>query len=419
MPPRTRSRRKAEEADPDFEDSEAEVQKRRKVVDSDSESEDSDDYLPADKTRRSVVKSLEQIFLKLVSKATENGTLQTGTNVEDYSRSLACEIENSFYDAHAQKRGDVGQRYRDRFRSLNFNLRNDKNESLQRQIITRELSPSECAHLTTEQMLNPELRKLADEVRKESIRESVLKQDTAPRVRKTHKGEEVVELEDDTVNDNDEPLPVATPIVPAKTDLDPVMSNNVPRNQIQADLARTGQTSEFASFSPPASPSVSSGEEGEEEEQGIQEEKQNVGDERPPSRVVWKGNISLGDRISCLATAIHLTGPSDWSTVFDLEKPLEIVGKVKEAEAYSYLEKSPRKSACLAIVSEDRNALNDLSRYLRERSCVGALGNLKWPTRDAYLMNEPPQLNDEAKYTLDHLKQVNPSILIAVFTVTK
>lgn len=403
MPPRTRSRRRAEEADPEYEDSDAENMKRRKIVESDSEVEESGDYLPADKTRKSVVQTLEQIFHKLVSKAAENGALPSDVDVAKYSRSLACEIEEAFYDVHASKRGDVGQRYRDRFRSLNFNLRNDKNESLQRQILTRELSPEECANLTSEQMLNPELRKLADEVRKESIRESVLKQETAPRVRRTHKGEEIVELEDNGINEDPEPLPIAVASGPEKPELghlDRPIPSNLP------DTVNSGQTSEFASFSPPASPS-------EKSDDGADWHPD------PPVRPVWDGRIILGNRISCSGTAMYLSGPSDWASVLELQKPLEIIGKVKASEVYSYLDDSPRQIASLAVISDDSNSLKQLADYLQQRACVCALGNMKPPTRDAYLMIDAPNLGNEAKNTLDRLRKTNDVVLIAVFTVPK
>ncbi|ODQ64524.1 hypothetical protein NADFUDRAFT_71001 [Nadsonia fulvescens var. elongata DSM 6958] len=110
----------------------------------------------------------------------------------------ALEIENALFQALAPRfGGDVGAKYREKFRSLSFNLRDTKNAVLRHRILHRELSDHQIVTLSNSEMMNPDLKALAAVVHAESIRESVLVMEEGPRIRRTHKGEEVVGGEDE------------------------------------------------------------------------------------------------------------------------------------------------------------------------------------------------------------------------------
>ena len=155
-----------------------------------------------DKVRQHVATALNDIFVKIiVPDAIKRNMLEiSNEQVGEFSEKLSMDIENALYkhlatrdSSSKSKNKDVGQKYREKFRSLSFNLKDDKNPDLRTRIVSGKLTPDQIVTLSSEEMLNPELQKLAESVRKESIRESVLKVDDAPRLRKTHKGEEFVE----------------------------------------------------------------------------------------------------------------------------------------------------------------------------------------------------------------------------------
>ncbi|ORY99535.1 transcription elongation factor S-II, partial [Lobosporangium transversale] len=67
-----------------------------------------------------------------------------------------------------------GKDYKAKFRSLFFNLKDKNNESLRARVLSGELEPHELVRLTPEELANPELQSIAEEVRKRSIHDSVL-----------------------------------------------------------------------------------------------------------------------------------------------------------------------------------------------------------------------------------------------------
>lgn len=151
------------------------------------------------KVRGSVAKALYGIFVnQAYPEAVKRGDLQLSEpEINDKSQRLALDIEQALFDAlAAKKQKDVGPKYREKFRSLSFNLKDEKNPDLRKRVVNGELAPDHIVELSTEEMLNPELQKLKENVRKESIRETVLKPDDMPRVKRTHKGEEMVEGEE-------------------------------------------------------------------------------------------------------------------------------------------------------------------------------------------------------------------------------
>ncbi|CAN6659508.1 hypothetical protein TRVA0_031S01398 [Trichomonascus vanleenenianus] len=169
-----------------------------------------------DKVRHSVANALYGILLKkAVPEALAAGKLELGDKTgEQFAEALAMEIEGALYEhmatrdpapkkKKAKTGSDVGQKYRDKFRSLSFNLKDEKNPDLRLRIVTGQLTPEKIVTLSSEEMLNPELQKYACEVRKESIRDSVLKAEDMPRIRKTHKGDEIMDEYEDE-NDHGE-----------------------------------------------------------------------------------------------------------------------------------------------------------------------------------------------------------------------
>ncbi|GJJ72215.1 hypothetical protein EMPS_04572 [Entomortierella parvispora] len=106
------------------------------------------------------------------------------------AKTLAVSIEKELYLFTATPGvPGCGKDYKAKYRSLFFNLKDKNNDSLRNRVLSEELKPRELVRLTPEELANPELQSIAEEVRKRSIHDSVLTIDEEPFIKKTHKGE--------------------------------------------------------------------------------------------------------------------------------------------------------------------------------------------------------------------------------------
>ncbi|KAH7027978.1 SPOC domain-containing protein [Microdochium trichocladiopsis] len=99
---------------------------------------------------------------------------------------LAIEIERAFHDAHGTNSGAAAQ-----LRTLVFNLKG--NVDLSAQLFNRTLPPPSFVIMTGEELANKELQKENAELKARAEKQSILIQQDGPRMRRTHKGDEVVE----------------------------------------------------------------------------------------------------------------------------------------------------------------------------------------------------------------------------------
>lgn len=246
---------------------------------------------------------------------------------------------------------------------------------MHKKLITGELSPEAFVTLDREKFMNPELRKLAEAVRAESIRNSILKVDNGPRIKRTHKGEEYVVDQQPGGVPNNEAIDDSTILIPSRTPdensktksaNDTSQSKDVETNSVDTsanDETSTGEnphpskasqpnlnnasgessvitnkfkSNDIVSYSPPGSPSFA---------QDI-----DVGmDDAPEDRVFWKGRVIMDKIAQLQAQAIHLSGhsPSNfpdmedrskiWDYIIDKSMPLVIEGRLPRIEAGKYL----------------------------------------------------------------------------------
>lgn len=375
----------------------------------------------SDKVRQSACMALQRILVQeVVPKAIATGVLDADTDAKTFSETMAVNLEGALYEHHAnkpvgksKKAVDVGNKYRDHFRSLQFNLKGNKNEELQMRIVSGDLTPDECVTLTVEQMMNPELRELAESVRKEAIRETVLKveDEDAPRVRKTHKGEEFVGDEPDL------PEAPAKPVTPPKSE---------PPAVKQVSEANYESTNFDMTFSPP--------EDGFSDADEAQDGDQEAPKESVPSIIpVWDGKVIMPAVGEFPATAFHL-GSKDfdsslWSSIVNVAEPQTVNGRVDRSVAYQYLEVSSMKRtiASFAIISDEAAPYPEFTKvydYHMSRTKVGVLPNRSAIAKDAYLVpfnksDEIPEflaLSDPQKAQLSTWLEKSP-VLLGIFVL--
>ncbi|KAG4305464.1 hypothetical protein PORY_001020 [Pneumocystis oryctolagi] len=150
-----------------------------------------------DATRKHVAQSFLTIFTDAIKNLREEGNfvLDVNKTAEELGEHLALTIEYSmFKNFSIEEKGRyiLTPKYKERFRTLHFNLKDDKNPQLRARVVSGKITPQDLVHMTSEEMANSEIQLLAESVRAQSTKNSVLKQTEAPRIRRTHKGEEII-----------------------------------------------------------------------------------------------------------------------------------------------------------------------------------------------------------------------------------
>ncbi|KAI1155582.1 hypothetical protein F4825DRAFT_407386 [Nemania diffusa] len=115
-------------------------------------------------------------------------TLPEGSAKKTISERLAIEIERAFQDTHPNTSQNAAQ-----LRTLVFSLKN--NVELAARVLNRALPPPSFVVMTGEELATKELQRENAEMKARADKQSILITDDGPRVRRTHKGEEVVEAE--------------------------------------------------------------------------------------------------------------------------------------------------------------------------------------------------------------------------------
>ncbi|KAF4633143.1 hypothetical protein G7Y89_g4980 [Cudoniella acicularis] len=134
---------------------------------------------------------------KLIFKSLQHGvkiaiqksiyTLSMGDTVDSKAERLSIQVENAIYTTHAEKSEYVKQA-----RAVGFNLK--QNQELCNGLLTRTLAPSSLAVMTSDDMASKELKRETAEMKARADKQAILlTDDNAPRVRRTHKGDEIVE----------------------------------------------------------------------------------------------------------------------------------------------------------------------------------------------------------------------------------
>ena len=111
-----------------------------------------------------------------------------GATLESTAEQFAIQIERAVHDAHA-----TSKEYGAQIRTLRFNLK--ENHELCARLVHGSLVPPMLATMSSDQLASRELQQKTAKMRAQAERQSILETEDAgaPRLRRTHKGEEVVE----------------------------------------------------------------------------------------------------------------------------------------------------------------------------------------------------------------------------------
>ncbi|KAI5865981.1 hypothetical protein GGS23DRAFT_363218 [Durotheca rogersii] len=121
-----------------------------------------------------------------------------GASKKGITERLAIEIERAFQDTHPNTSHNASQ-----LRTLFFSLKN--NLELAVRVLNRSLPPTSFVVMTGDELATREMQRETAEMKARAEKQSILITDDTPRVRRTHKGEEVVEA--DNIAGEDDEIP--------------------------------------------------------------------------------------------------------------------------------------------------------------------------------------------------------------------
>ncbi|KAG5461495.1 MAG: transcription factor S-II, central domain-containing protein, partial [Olpidium bornovanus] len=194
---------------------ETEVKEKHLKEEVSSEVEEDTAAVSSNSLRLAVRRELRKIFETVLKVSEEKGTLRDeitgGMPIDQLSVKWAGSCERAMLKHWSERMSTAssasckeatGERYKARFRTIRFNLRDPKNDRLRTRLVTGCILPRDLAILTADDMASDALLEEAEELRKQSIERRLIVNDATPElmsgkmVKMTHKGWVEIEREE-------------------------------------------------------------------------------------------------------------------------------------------------------------------------------------------------------------------------------
>jgi hypothetical protein len=142
--------------------------------------------------RRRVASALVKLFVDQTQQAEKQGAFSRppGQTPDDLGLKLGLAVEYAIYLNFWGTSGEPSSLYADKFRTISHNVK--KNSALRDRLLSGELSPNEFSKMSSLDMASKELQEKTAEMKREAEKQHVIVQEEGPRIRRTHKGDEVV-----------------------------------------------------------------------------------------------------------------------------------------------------------------------------------------------------------------------------------
>lgn len=350
-------------------------------------------------------------------------------DLEILAENLSVSVEQALFDKFALKvKGkDVGNKYRAKFRSLLSTLKDANNPELHLKIVNGDITPSQFVTMTSEELMNPLLRKITEEAIEKSIKDSILKVETGPRIRRTHKGEEYV---GDQFLDQD--LNITSSWKP-KENIDSNKVETEPESgESESPVPHLALVEPNRQLTPPEGKEnyedYNNGENGTESNVHIEDDEDldailgnNVDEDyqeddpllsksslktekKSYNKLIYKGQLHMPLVSNCQVSVHELSAPNEyslsaWNSAFNSMGKLFIEGRLDSSKAIKYLKVvGMSKDICTFFILPDAaNAehFDKLYTYFRRKNKFGVLTKPKQgpAVKDAYVI--PLQHGDD------------------------
>ncbi len=153
--------------------------------------------------RRRVANALVKLFVDQTQQAQKDGTfkLLQGQSHDAFGLKLGLAVEYAVYLNFWGQSAQPSSQYSDKFRMINHNVK--ANPALRDRLFSGGLSPNELSKMSSFDMASKELQEKTEEIMKESEKQHIIIQEDGPRIRRTHKGEELVDNESEVAQGSD------------------------------------------------------------------------------------------------------------------------------------------------------------------------------------------------------------------------
>lgn len=402
---------------------------------------------------KALLKSLTHVAATLV----KDGDLDIppDSSVDKISESYALQIERAVFDTHPTGKGQ--KEYYQQIKSLTFNLKN--NQELFEGLVQQLYTPNTLAVMTSDQMASSEMQKQTAEMKAKAEKQSILYTgDSGPRVRRTHKGEELVE--DETMgNTNDHRMPSAGG--PRRTGTSTPTAPVIKRESISTDIEATSPTRSENQRSPsqsnfdiskvyskinsptaterrrPSGPVINTNGPGFDPEvdrlleDGTESPPYSPTEETLDADVIWKGTLAMSSIADFRAVGKHVGGANfasfgSWSNL--IPPRMTVAGRITEKNAVEYL-CSLRYSNLTDIVvvslapssPASEPEFRSLIDYFLTKGRYGVVGNkVAGNVRDTYLVPVRAGQDGHPEFMLNLVDNFIPKtrtedMLLAVF----
>ncbi|KAI1757995.1 hypothetical protein F4782DRAFT_475967 [Xylaria castorea] len=369
-------------------------------------------------------------------------TLPEGSTRKTISERLAIEIERAFQDTHPNTSQNAAQ-----LRTLVFSLKN--NVELAARVLNRALPPPSFVVMTGEELATKELQRENAEMKARADKQSILITEDGPRVRRTHKGEEVVEAEGFSMAIDEAPSQLRQqgikeaaeaagtsasgspstgvgtetvsgdgekPAPPRRSSSGPLRINTQPSQSPKPADFDLGKV--FSSVRSPSAPhqrraSTQVRSAGPGDDPDVDRLLEDDGNESPPysptedidPEVIWRGPLTMTN-VADIPTIAKFVGGADLSKVRDIPWKdvipplLSVCGRIPEEKAVPYLcGLRYNNQIDLVITSlsparsnneDDRKQFLSVIEYFRSKKRYGVVGERKLGNvRDTYLVPVP------------------------------
>lgn len=412
-------------------------------------------------TRVGPAKALKKSLAHVISTLAKSSDIELpeDENAEALADKYALQIERAVFDTHPLSKGQ--KEYSQQIKSLSFNLKN--NPELFQGLWDQKYSPMTLAVMTSEQLASSEQQRQTAEMKARAEKQSILyTSETGPRVRRTHKGEEIVE--DEGMIGSDAPMPSAGgPRAGAdeKQQGQPQQQNqHVKRESIggaggelgdEALSQRSPSQSNFdigkvfsAVKSPtaahrrrPSAPVLNTQGPGFDPDVDRMLQDDNESPPYSPTEeasdpdVIWRGSLAMSSIADFQATAKHIGGANfasfgPWSKL--IPRQMTVAGRIPQQSAIEYL-CSLRYSNLTDIIvvnitptsPDSKQEFTNLINYFVSKNRYGVVGNkVAGNVRDTYLVPVPAGEDGHPEFMLNLVDNYIPKsraepLLLAVF----
>lgn len=399
--------------------------------------------------RQGPVKILAKSLTTALNLALKKGnyTLAEDETAEAKAEQHAIQIERAVFDTHA-----TGKEYANQCRTLAFNLKN--NEDLSSNLLNRKMSPTVLATMTSGDLASKELQREMAEMKARSDKQSILIAEDGPRMRRTHKGEELVENDFEMAPEEEEtrfaPIPRAPSAQSGKKSEETESSGSKP--PLTVDTQQSPRQSDFdigkvfssvkspdqqirrpssGTFGPSAGPGVDADVDRLLQDDNESEPYSPTEDNDPD--VVWRGHVVMNSLADIPATIKYVGGanlPAErvvpWSSL--VPRRLSVAGRIDQQKAIEYLcslrynQFTDVVVTSVAPASEAHRAeFESIYRYFVSKQRYGVVGDKGVANvRDTYLVPVVPGDGNHPEFMLNLATNLIPQkreepMLLAVF----